>query len=204
MAFIPVPLTVQAELIYSVEGQVVENVLHYQGSFAWDTGLMTELAAQLVAWFNTDGKAMHANELSLNMVRVTDIRTQTGGVVEYVTGLPIIGTWTGGVSPGNVAVCVTKRTPLRGRSYRGRMYLPGIPDSQVAGSYLTSAHLIIINAKVATLLTRTVSAGTAFLSVISRYNNNAPRGTGVSTIVSGMTANLRVDSQRRRLPGVGI
>jgi hypothetical protein len=141
--------------------------------------------------------------LSLVGVRSTDLTTVSSPVDDYVLPTPIIGTWTGGVVPANVAICATKYTAGRGRSYRGRMYLPGMPDSQVAGSYLTSAHLSIVNNNLAFLLSYTVDGAVTPLVVVSRFHDLAPRGTALVNPVTAITANTRVDSQRRRLPGVG-
>lgn len=203
MPFVPATNVAQVELIYRLENSVMENVIHYQRGGGWTTSQMNDLAGQLIMWFDTGGDAMFSNELSLVNVKVTDLTTESAGVVEVAPATPIIGTWSGGVVPGNVALCVTKLTASRGRSYRGRMYLPGMPDSQVSGSFITTAHLSIVAGQISEILTQTVDGVVAPMVVVSRFHDNAPRGTAVVSPVTSIRVNTRLDSQRRRLPGVG-
>jgi len=203
MAFVPATNVAQAELIYSCEGQVMENVLHYQRGGGWTTVQLNNLVNALASWWNIDGKGMCANEISLVRIKVTDLTTDISPVVEYVSSPPVTGTWAGGVMPGNVAACATKFTANRGRSYRGRMFIPGLPDSQVAGSYVAAGHVTLINTKIATLLSFTIDSVVTPMVVVSRFSNGSPRSTAVVSVVTSIVANSRVDSQRRRLPGVG-
>lgn len=203
MPFIPATNVVQAELIYSLEGSIVENVLHYQRGGGWTTVQMTNLQNALLSWWGTDGKGMCAAELSLVRTKLTDLTTENSPVIEHILSPAVAGAFAGGVVPANVALCATKLTNNRGRSYRGRMFIPGMPDSVTVGSYITSTHLALVNTKLAMLLSFTIDTVVAPLVVVSRFSNLAPRSQAVVTPVSSIVANLRVDSQRRRLPGVG-
>lgn len=62
-------------------------------------------------------------------------------VDEYTTGFPIAGTVGGGtLEPPQVAIVASLRTPYVGRSYRGRMYLPGPANEVVTTGIFTTAN----------------------------------------------------------------
>lgn len=203
MAFIPVTNVLQTELIYSFENQIMENVLHYVKGGGWTEANMAAFGAVLASWFSNDGKSMFSQALSLVNIRMTDLTTQNSGGLEYAIGLPIAGTWTGDHLPANCALCITKRTANRGRSYRGRMYLPGIPEGQTTGSFVAQSYLDIVHAKLAMIDEFSIDSVPVLLGVVTRYTNGAPRAQGIFTPVTQLVGNRRIDSQRRRLPGVG-
>lgn len=203
MAFIPAPGVAQVELFYNWSSQNVETVLQFQCSVALTPTLLNELAVKVLALWTTNVKPLLINTISLTAVKVTDLTTQIGPVVQYATGLPAAGTQTGDSLPNNCALVVTKRTLLRGRSYRGRIYHPGIPEAQCAGNTVTNAFVTQIVNAYATMLTFTTTGASWDMVVMSRYNNNAPRAEADSNQVTTLTSDGLIDSQRRRLPGRG-
>lgn len=81
----------------------------------------------------TDWQNVHSSANSFQRVEVYDMRTSSGPVV---TSLPpaISFGGTGGPLPLGVACVVTLRTALRGRSYRGRIYLAGFHEGAWDGT----------------------------------------------------------------------
>ena len=205
MDYIPVPNTVQLELIQSWQGQVVENVLHYVKASPWNSDQMTELAEEAKEQFNATILTQLTSTLQLTMIRVTDLSSQTGSVVNYGTGLPAAGPQGSPSLPNNVAVVFTKRTELRGRSFRGRIYQPGLVEGAVVANSVTNPTLQNLRNgwDGMRLLTLTIAVDEALMVVVSRYADKAPRVTGVATLVSAITTDGVIDSQRRRLPGRG-
>jgi len=205
MDYIPVPNTVQLELIQSWNGQVVENVLHYVKASPWNADEMEELAEQAKDQWNTSIRTQISDQLSLTEIRVTDLASQTGSVVNYGTGLPITGGQSSPSLPNNVAVVFTKRTALRGRSFRGRIYQPGLIEGSVIGNNVTSSTLTNLRNgwDAMRLLPLTIAVDEGLMVVVSRYADLAPRVTGVATLVTSITTDGVIDSQRRRLPGRG-
>ena len=205
MDYIPVPNTAQLELIQSWNGQVVENVLHYVKASPWNADQMAELAEGAKEQWNTSIRSQISDQLSLTEIRVTDLASQTGSVVNYGTGLPIMGAQASPSLPNNVAVVFTKRTALRGRSYRGRIYQPGLVEGSVVGNTVTGATLSNLrngwdDMRVIPLI---IAVDEGLMVVVSRYQNLAPRVTGEATLVTAITTDGVIDSQRRRLPGRG-
>ena len=58
MAFVPFPLVAKAELIYRVDGQIVENVLHYKAIASFGVASMELLADSIVTVWNTTLKLL--------------------------------------------------------------------------------------------------------------------------------------------------
>lgn len=202
MAFIPIPETVKLEFIYLWDSQVVENVLHFTCNSAFSTTNMEDLAQAALAWWNTNLKPLVNSNVSLTTIRVTDMRSATGPVIEDTTGLPIAGTGSGSAVPNNVTVAIKLITANRGRSFRGRVYHVGLSSALVQGNTVTNAtRTSLRNAYLALF---TISSTPPWeLGVASRYSNNAPRAEGLITEVTDVSVNPIVDSQRRRLPNRG-
>jgi hypothetical protein len=139
----------------------------------------------------------------LNMLRYTDLSTQTSGGIEYTQGMPIMGTFPDDQGmPSNVTVAVKWTTGLRGRSYRGRTYHIGIPRSCVEGNLVATEYVADLKDAYQTLINRFTQTGGAMV-IASRQNNSVIRETGVSTPVTAVSIEHTIDSQRRRLPGRG-
>lgn len=205
MAFIPTPNCVQAELIYLWAGQVCENVLHYVKASPWTTDNMQELAEGLKNTWNSYIVSRCSDTLALTQIRITDLSSQDGPVINYSTGLPIQGSQTPDSLPNNCALVVTKRTLKRGRSYRGRIFHPGLTENFVTGNEVISGTAAAIRDAWENflLIDMTVAVDEALMVVLSLINDGAPREEGEATLVNNLTTEGIIDSQRRRLPGRG-
>jgi hypothetical protein len=105
--------------------------------------------------------------------------------------------------PNNAALVVTQYTDQRGRSFRGRNYIPGLPQSDLEDpSHVTPTQAADWAAVWADLFSTMTTGG--YTPVVTSYSfNKVPRTTAVSTPISSVAANNELDSQRRRLAGRG-
>lgn len=205
MAFIPVPNVLQVELTYLWDGQTCQNVIHYEQSGPWSIADATELGTELVNWYDTTIKAFHPQTVQLVEIKMIDLSSQTGFSITFTAGLPIQGTSTADSSPNNVALVMTKRTNSRGRSFRGRIYHLGLTETAIDNSQVIPSVVAQLQVWYSELLVFTLPvAGPVNLVVVSRQQNGQPLTQGVATQVTSITTDGRVDTQRRRLPGVGI
>jgi hypothetical protein len=102
--------------------------------------------------------------------------------------------------PAQVAVVLTKRTSLSGRSRRGRMYLFGVPEAyQQDERHITAAAVAAYNEVGSSLMTAFV--GTEWTPVVVSYiDDGAPRVTPLVTPLTALECrDSRYDTQRRRL-----
>ena len=203
MPYIPVLGVVQAEFVQSLDTQIIENVLHFKPDGLPDPTEMAELGAYLAAWWNTSMKIHQPTVQSLTVIKLTDLSSAISPVVTYGTGMPIAGTNASPALPNNCALCITKRTALRGRSYRGRYYFGALNEASVTANVvspgLTAGVVSALN------LLRSFSTASAewTMGVISRYFEKNPRPAGIYTPITSHDTDGIVDSQRRRLPRRG-
>jgi len=200
MAFIPVPNTVQLEMVFNLQGEVCENVLHYVKASPWNIVDAADLAASAIVEWSAGVKNNVSDQCSLMNIKVTDISSQTGFVVDYGTGLPLAGTKTSPALPNNCTLVFTKRTALRGRSYRGRLYHLGLTEDMVAGNAVGGGNVagMIVGYNAMRALAITDDEG--LMVVVSRKNEGVWRTVGEATLVTNITSDGVIDSQRRRLP----
>lgn len=204
MAFIPTPNAVRASLEFLFGGQVVVLTLGWHKATGWDAAGMEDLGDALVDWMDAALKFHMANDVSLESINVLDLEDAAGPSINVSAGLPITGTNANLPAPNNVAAVVSFLTDLRGRSYRGRNYVPGIPEpSWQDSTAITTAAAAALAAAYADLEDVATATGAEHV-VVSKFHNNAPRVAGVATPVTAYRVDTKLDSQRRRLSGRGI
>jgi len=204
MPFIPVPETVLVEMRMGIHGQKVENTLYFQRSGGWNTAGATTLANDLLIWWTTLLSVVLSTQIELVEIAVSDLDVVDSFQVVVPSPAPRP---TGGAPaealPNNVSLAVSFRTGRRGRSFRGRNYIVGIPETAAINSQVTSAFAIYIQGSYQGIPSAVSSSGGVW-GVASRFNNNAPRTVGVFTPITSVTVvDDVIDSQRRRLPGRG-
>lgn len=206
MPFVPMLNTAQAELVFTKDGQKCQYVLHYSTDIAVTVGLMTELGEALVNWYDNSYAALQHVSVTLEEVTLTDMSDQFEAVLNYTTGLPLPGTRTGDALPNNVAAVTTKRTPFRGRSFRGRIYNFGMVffDTNSANRSQWSP-TFVGNVTSAWDAARTFDLTSAewLMVVASTVSGGVQRENAVLSPVTNFTTDSNVDSQRRRLVGRG-
>ena len=210
MPFVPVLHTALVEVRMELVGQRVENTLWVKSVDLLDTDALTAIGEAVKAWWISDYAPQVTDLVSLTEVVVTDQTTATGGQVS-VNGDHELGGQIGGTVPTNATFAVSFRTALRGRAFRGRNYIVGIPLEQLAETnVVTSSWADAIVTAYENLLTQLADVDFTWV-VASRFSgvdpdtgNPIPRTTGVATpIISVVAADLTIYSQRRRLPGRG-
>jgi hypothetical protein len=204
-----VPNTVQVRTIWQTGGtQFAVNVLHFRnsGSVAVNQTLANQVATDVASAFTTAlGTSTNINSTTgINQVRIRNLDTLSQPeFTATVSGA--VGTGTAELLPKQVAACVTLRTALAGRSYRGRVYVPGWtevannPGGVISPTAMVQADGIVRNIR-ANLAGRGLTMG-----VVSTRFNKAPRVINVITDVVDLSVrDNQWDNQRRRnIPGIG-
>lgn len=176
-------------------GQDVENVWYV---LVGPTPEVFEFNAIAAAFESGYGAIMPAlsQDLSITEIVVKDMNVAAG--VE--TTLAITPAMTGGAAtasmPGGTALCISLRTALGGRQFRGRKYFSGIPTSEVVENSFTSDFVDSILTGVSTLLTALVTVDHPIQVASPTYGTS-------SQVIAAIATDLYVDSQRRRLTGRG-
>jgi len=203
MAFQPVAATALVEMIFLLDGQIVENTLYFRRANDYTVADLTALTAAMITWWVTLQQAQLSTAISLTAVKATALHSQTGPQFTNTATLPVAGAVPTDAVPNNSAFCLTLRTALIGRAFRGRNYIAGIPESVVTTSRLSST--------VATALKNgyggipsSIPAGTTWVVVSRTVNGVLQLPTALTNPVTSVDfVDLVMDSQRRRLPGRG-
>ena len=106
------------------------------------------LGANAIAAFHTACQAELLACCNLNWswdrTTIRCLNSPTETEVTANVGLP--GGIAGDMLPSYCAGIITKKTALRGRSYRGRSYIPGVPETGTTGNAATAGQLALYNA----------------------------------------------------------
>jgi len=210
MAFVPVSNVFEAEIRMQYFEQRVENTLYFQAETALSSANLAAFGGELVTWWTDFMAPKLSDELTLREVFLTDLTTATSAVATVVPPTPVPGEITGNSLPGNVAFVVSFRTEQRGRSFRGRNYVVGIPASVQLGNQISEEEAADLVAAYNELI-GIAAAGALVWSVVSRYSGidpvtgkPIPRVAGIATPITAVLAvDTNLDSQRNRLTGRG-
>jgi len=201
MAFQPVPNTVSAEIVFSQDAVVMENVFHFTRSSTPSSGQIQTLAEIIDAWVESDWKPLIATGVDYTRTVVTGLSNINDFQASVSTNA---GAGEGGavVLPANVSKAITLRSGLTGRNARGRLYLVGLSTSAVdLGSQTVGTTFIddVIDALEA--LKVLIEAAGWVWTIVSRYINNVERTTAVTFPVTQFAVHdYTTDSMRGRLP----
>lgn len=200
MPFVPVPNTALAELVCSLDSEIVETTLWFQREAGWDATTLNTLGAALITWWGTNIAPHVTTAVNLLNVKATDMTSNTAAAVVVSPPAVVPGTGTGTPVPNNVAFVIKFTTAFRGRFARGRNYVFGFNEADVTASRINSVLADQFVDAYEALTAVETGAGCTHV-VASRFANGDPRVTGfVSPVLSYSYTDLIVDTQRRRLP----
>jgi len=192
----------RAVLDFTYGGQKCANVMHFVTADGVDAPSPAELGSRLAGWWFLKWQGVVPTTLSMDKVILTDLSADAAPSIEYTTGLPAVGTNAGAQMPNNVTLCISLRTALRGRSYRGRIYHLGLREDIVTGNTVSAATAADHLDRYDDLMNLTSGSGEPAhkICVLSYWANGTLRSTPVATIVTSMSVNAQVDTMRRRMP----
>lgn len=131
-----------------------------------------------------------------NLLSTTLYVPDGGGTIPFTNN----GGRTGGTGtpvPPGVALLMTKQTNTGGRRGKGRMFIPGISQTQVNGDgIVASGFLATARANVETLRTRLTALGSSVQPVVhTRASGGLPAG---NTLITKFWVEQEVATQRKR------
>jgi len=129
MPFVAVPQTCLVTIEGRMDNQLTINDLYFVNSGAVTALGIGTLLLSVQGWVTGSLCPLLSEDWSAVRVRGVDLSIATGPAVERATAQP--GLVTSEAAPNNVAACVSFRTDQRGRSARGRNFVPGIPNAEI-------------------------------------------------------------------------
>lgn len=203
MAFQPVPNVAQIRVEGRVDGQLTINDLYFEisggGITVVNLGNLTGLVGNWVTAFLTP---LLSENWTCTRVTGLDLTTATGPTAEVAVAAE--GEVVAEAVPNNVAACVSFRSGLAGRSFRGRNYVPAIPNNQVNLNTIDPSLVTALCDAYANMIGAGTFAPGWQWGVVSRRTAGALRPTGIiSPIVAAVMTTPYVRSMRSREIGHG-
>jgi len=186
---------------YNAGGQFCTNVVHYDFD---DSGYATTTAAAdaLIAGFNTNVKPA----LALMLPTATTFLSakaraihQPGGFESAFSYAPgTTGARAGALSVSGVGPCLVF-IPGGNAKERGRMFLPGVTDSDMQDGFFTPAFIAVVVAQAATVITPfTLAGGTTPVASLVIAKRAAPFLTRIVSHV--LLCEYPATIRRRQIP----
>jgi hypothetical protein len=190
------PDVVKVALLFSRDTRTFVNTFHCYKTGGWTTPDMLALALRFRDWWQTYYRVRVPSEIALKEEQVRLLDPDNPLAVDHPESPPIPGLLGQFAEAGNVTLALGKRTAYAGRRYRGRIFVPGLGETDVtATDVMDSAATIAFSAAMQALLDSLTTNATPL--VIFHKGDNL-----FSTVTSFVIDSL-VDSQRRRLAGRG-
>lgn len=206
MSFVIILRACAVEMRYRVDNQRVSLTLGMYKQFKATDEEVRDLADFMSTWWYNNGRTLMGSHVSLQEVYVRELSSEDGYSYSSTIHQNAQGSLTVGTAwPNNVALCVSFRTNLRGRSNRGRNYWFGFGISQRQGANtVTSTYRNNVIAFYQRLLPGGSSDPTPWRWVVlSRQQDGEEEGRAVP-IETVLCVDDVLDSARRRLPGRGL
>jgi hypothetical protein len=198
--FVPLPNGAKITFVWTLRGVPVTITIYVTVAGGVDETKLTAIAAAAVDWWTTGGgRAIMSQDLVLARVEALDVSLDNGMRVTAVPSSNQAGAIPSAALTNNVALVTTLLTPYTGRSFRGRIFMPGIPTNQTSGNNIITTYVGDMQNALAALRTALLGEGATWV-VASYFANGVARETAVPTAVTSLLTRSRVDTQRRRLP----
>lgn len=187
--------TVEVVMEANRGGRERRNVIHYgYNGFVPSVGQLEALCNEVANNVINSQQAITCDPTLWNRVTATDLRSGGLGATASVS-IYRVGTFVGACAPGNVALCLTKRSGIRGPSHRGRFYMFDLPEGGLDDDTVTLGMLPYLT-NLSGELQYTRVGGIFYPAIASRV-------IGLCYPIQSITFDLITDSQRRRLTGRG-
>jgi len=206
MAIVPFPPGAHAFIEFTLGGRPGKGWaldFSWEGPSAVAPGDLGDLGAVLTAELLSPLQPNLATSLTFTRIILTATGTGLLPFLDWTSGLPITGTGSTASTTPQVCLCLKKSTGFSGRAYRGRVYVPALPEGAVDNTGLISGTAYDNIKGIWSDIVSTISSTTDWrLAVASRFLDGAARTLGVYTPVQEIfPVDNYVDTQRRRLKG---
>lgn len=198
----------QVRLFYFMAGQYFECAFGFQclSGTATLQDLADDFKAAVVK--NTSGGFFYGldDACGSTQLRVEDVKPGTAASVDL--SYAAVAGDVGSVDPlpPQCAAVISWRTALAGRSYHGRSYIAGLPETRQSAGTIDATGLSNLTAFVNQMIAVFGVGGTNTdwqFGVISRIAGGVPRAAPIITDVTAGIPRATVYTQRRRTLGVG-
>lgn len=129
----------QVRIVGQVEGQETNNILYFMAASPIDD-VELRLIVALIECFQTHLIPVVSSAWQLKEVHWKRVNPTLGVENIFVPGGQVQGQGNAAALPSFCSALVSIRTDLGGRSHRGRMFLPGLPEAATINSVFDTDH----------------------------------------------------------------
>jgi hypothetical protein len=197
------PLVCLVRMVYKRDNREFLNTFHVSKATAWTGPQMAALLTAVATWYQDYYKAVIPNDVTLTQLQARKLDPLDPLAEDAFITSGGAGTRGGPTEAGNVSITMSERTGLAGRRFRGRMYVPGVIESDVTtddrvGSALVAGLSAAISQLIAAMVANSWALGVFHRPglVPSTWDNT------ITEVLFYVIENI-LDSQRRRLPQRG-
>jgi hypothetical protein len=203
MPFIPVPNTAEIVLNGDQLGNDAVMVLHAEGIGVLTLGDLEAIATLITDWYGAELSGILSNQYTLQSVKVTALDTDSSPVFEDFTFPTHVGGDARAIAALQNALVVTHISDLRGRNFRGRSFVPGIPTGCIDADGTMQDVYVAAMQDAWDALYAAFNASEYTLVVVSKVYLGAPRLIGLTTPIVRFRANQLAGTIRSRVAGHG-
>lgn len=191
------PNTVTVEVVQSLFGQPLVNILKFQMESPLTVAEMSNLGIAIESWIETEWAAGFSSQLVFEGLIITSIDLSAPLQVFWAEGFPHAGGDVAESAPVNCAAMTRLYTGFIGATKKGRLYSSGLPITQVDGNDINpTLRSTLEDAANELIADLTLTAWTWV--VASGLGQEGP-GTGVTTPVLTCQVDGAVHDMGRRL-----
>jgi len=191
------PTVARVTMVFNRDSRIFNNTFHVENLVTvWTLASMTTLANEVIDWWNDTYRQCVPTQVTLVQVQVRKYDPADPLAVDQPVVPPLAGTRSSEPDAGNVTATLSWRTGFAGKRFRGRNYVPSLPEEDIGPDDLMNSPLVtVLAAAAADFLARFVTAGQN--AVVFHLATES-----FTRIISAVIEHT-VDSQRRRLPQRG-
>lgn len=198
-----VPFTDGAKMCFdfTISGVEVSICLHFKGNISPTPADYDTLANEGKVRWAANVLPLQTTATLFKGTTVYDLNTANSPVYQdyYVT--PVAGSSATPTSPLNVAFVLSYLTGNRGRSYRGRSYIPGLSETVADDQNWQAQTVIDVTNGVGTMINAIENNSPFEFVVASRVQNGQLLQQGVMTPVLALVGKSDLGTRRKRLQG---
>ena len=197
MAFQTIPQTSEWHLNARQDNIPVVNrfYVHHDGVVT-EAGMDAAFAI-IDAWITASVAPQMTNHMAFESVSGKNMSVANGQLKIY-TPTTTTGGRSSAAAVNSAASCISLRTLLSGKNYRGRFYFGGLCTSDFTSSTQIGTAVVTSHASIMTDLVDALVAADYYLAVVSKVLNGIQRAVAVVTEVTSIVVNTVIDNQRRR------
>lgn len=197
MAFQRIPDTYEVHINARQDNVPVVNRIYVKALTPHNESQMNDLFLVIDDWITTSVAPQMTNHMAYESVAIKNMDVVNGQLKIY-TPTTTTGSRSAAAAVNSAASCISLRTLLSGKNYRGRFYFGGLCASDFTSSTQIGAAVVTSHANIMHDLITALETADFVLGVVSKVLNGIIRAIAVFTDVTSVVVNTVVDNQRRR------